>query len=154
MILRVAPRAMQVRPLAHGDIADWVDLRAALWPEQPREELEAEGCAAIAAESPLVVFVADVDGRLAGFIEISLRSYAEGCTGSPVPYVEGWYVRSEARRRGIGGALMRAVEAWCRERGHAELGSDALAENALSRAAHAALGFGEVETLVVFRKVL
>jgi len=145
---------MQVRPLDRGEIASWVDLRAALWPDQPRDELESEGRAAIDAESPLVVFVADDGARLVGFIEISLRTYAEGCDGSPVPYVEGWYVRDDARRHGVGGALMRAVEAWCRERGYVELGSDALADNRLSRVAHAALGFGEVETLVVFRKRL
>ncbi len=145
---------MEIRPLDRADIGEWVDLRAALWPDQSRAELESEGRAAIAAESPLVVFVADDDGRLAGFIEISLRSHAEGCDGSPVPYVEGWYVRDDARRRGIGGALLRAVEAWCREHGYDELGSDANADNRLSRVAHGALGFGEVETLVVFRKSL
>ena len=145
---------MQIRPLDRVDIAAWVELRAALWPDQPREELESEGRAAIEAASPLVVFVAVDGARLQGFIEISLRTYAEGCEGSPVPYVEGWYVRDEARRSGIGGALMRTVEAWCRERGYAELGSDALADNRLSRVAHAALGFDEVETLVVFRKRL
>jgi aminoglycoside 6'-N-acetyltransferase I len=79
---------MQIRPLHRADIAAWVDLRAALWTDQSREELESEGRAAIGAESPLVVFVAD-DARLLGFIEISLRTYAEGCDGSPVPYVEG-----------------------------------------------------------------
>jgi aminoglycoside 6'-N-acetyltransferase I len=145
---------MQIRPLARADIADWVELRAALWTDQPREELESEGRAAIEAASPLVVFVADERPRLVGFIEISLRAYAEGCNGSPVPHVEGWYVREAQRRGGIGGALMGAVEAWCRERGYQELGSDALADNRLSRVAHAALGFGEVETLVVFRKPL
>jgi aminoglycoside 6'-N-acetyltransferase I len=145
---------MQVRPLDRDDIAGWVDLRTALWPDQARDELESEGRAAIATASPLVVFVADDGERLQGFVEISLRSYAEGCDGSPVPYVEGWYVRDDARRHGIGGELMRAVEAWCRERGYGELGSDANADNRLSRVAHAALGFGEVETLVVFRKRL
>jgi len=39
-------------------------------------------------------------------------------------------------------------------RGYAELGSDARADNRLSHLAHAALGFDEVETLVVFRKAL
>jgi aminoglycoside 6'-N-acetyltransferase I len=71
-----------------------------------------------------------------------------------VPYVEGWYVRDGYRRRGIGRALMRAVEDWCRVRGFVEFGSDANADNRLSRDAHAALGFEEVETLVVFRRAL
>ena len=50
--------------------------------------------------------------------------------------------------------LMRAVEDWCRARGFVELGSDANADNRLSRDVHAALGFDEVETLVVFRRGL
>ena len=145
---------MRVRRLDSADIPRWVELRAELWPDQSRDELDTEGRVALAADPPLIVFVADVDDTLAGFIELGLRSVAEGCSGSPVPYVEGWYVRSEDRRHGIGGALVRAVEAWCRERGYCELGSDALAHNRLSRIAHAALGFGEVETLVVFRKTL
>jgi aminoglycoside 6'-N-acetyltransferase I len=144
---------MRVRPLERADFDAWIDLRARLWTDQSRDELAKEGRDAVGAGS-LVVFVADEDERLAGFIELSLRSYAEGCGGSPVPYVEGWFVRDDARRRGIGGALMRAVEAWCRERDHDELGSDAHADNRLSRVAHRALGFDEVETLVIFRKRL
>jgi aminoglycoside 6'-N-acetyltransferase I len=145
---------MQVRRLNTADIARWVELRAELWPDQSRDELDAEGRLALAADPPLVVFVAESDGTLAGFIEIGLRSVAEGCSSSPVPYVEGWYVQTASRRHGIGGALMHAAESWCRARGYHEFGSDALADNRLSRIAHAALGFKEVETLVVFRKVL
>ena len=145
---------MRVRRLDSADIPRWVDLRAELWPDQTRDELDTEGRAALAADPPLIVFVAEVDDVLAGFIELGLRSVAEGCASSPVPYVEGWYVEAASRRRGIGGALMHAAESWCRELGYREFGSDALADNRLSRIAHAALGFEEVETLVVFRKAL
>lgn len=145
---------MNVRALESADIASWMELRAALWPDQSRDELESEGRAALAVSPPLNVFVADVGGILAGFVEFGFRSYAEGCDTSPVPYVEGWYVSDDYRRRGIGGALMRAVEDWCRARGFVELGSDANADNRLSRDVHAALGFEEVETLVVFRRAL
>ena len=145
---------MRVRRLDSADIPRWVELRAALWPDQSRDELDAEGRVALAADPPLIVFVAEVDDALAGFIELGLRSVAEGCASSPVPYVEGWYVEAASRRRGIGGALMHAAESWCRELGYREFGSDALADNRLSRVAHAALGFEEVETLVVFRKAL
>lgn len=34
----------------------------------------------------------DASGRLLGFVELSLRPYAEGCASSPVPYIEAWYV--------------------------------------------------------------
>ncbi len=102
----------------------------------------------------MVVFVAEENGTLVGFLELGLRSVAEGCTSSPVPYVEGWYVAADWRRRGVGGALMQAAEEWSRARGYTELGSDTEEANRLSRAAHAALGFEEVETLVVLRKPL
>ena len=145
---------MRVRPLDHADIAHWIELRSELWPEQSASELDTEGRAGLVADPPLIVFVAEVDGALAGFIEFGFRSVADGCVNSPAPYIEGWYVRQDSRRRGFGGALMRAVETWCRERGYTELGSNALVDNRLSRSAHVALGFGEVETLVVFRKPL
>jgi aminoglycoside 6'-N-acetyltransferase I len=145
---------MKVRTLVAADIREWVELRAALWPDQSLDELEVEGRAALAKDPPLVVFVAEVDSVLAGFIEFGFRSVAEGCETSPVPYVEGWFVRDDYRRRGIGAALMLAVENWCRARGFVELGSDANASNRLSRDVHAALGFEEVETLVVFRRAL
>ncbi len=147
-------RMMLIRPLGEGDIPRWIELRTELWPHEPPAELEAQGRAALAAEPPLVVFVAEEHGTLVGFLELDIRSVAEGCTSSPVPYVEGWYVAAGRRRRGIGGALMRAAEDWSRQRGYTELGSDTEAANRLSREAHAALGFEEVVTLVVFRKQL
>lgn len=145
---------MVVRPLEHPDIPRWVALRAALWPDDDPADLDAQGRKALAADPPLVVFVAEEAGEPVGFLELGLRPYAEGCAGSPVPYVEGWYVQPGWRGWGLGAALMRAAETWARERGYTELGSDTWADNGLSRAAHAALGFEEVETLVVFRKAL
>jgi len=49
---------------------------------------------------------------------------------------------------------MRAGEAWAREKGFAEIASDALIENAASLAAHRALGFQEIERIVCFAKAL
>src|SRR6185295_5352649 len=137
---------MPVRLFREADFPRWIALRAELWPE--------EAPAALEAEPPLTIFVAEEGGSVVGFLELGFRAYAEGCTSSPVPYVEGWYVGADWRRRGIGGALMRAAEEWSRSRGFPELASDTLADNRLSRTAHEALGFEEVETLVVFRKAL
>lgn len=145
---------MNIRLLETSDIPQWIQLRSELWPHESRMALETEGRASLVEESPLIVFVAAEGERLAGFLELDLRSYGEGCTSSPVPYVEGWYVAPDWRRRGVGGALMHAAEQWSRERGYTELGSDTEELNRLSRDAHAALGFEEVETLVVFRKAL
>ncbi len=145
---------MPIRPLEERDIPRWIALRTELWPHESPAELDREGRAALEAEPPLVVFVAEENGTPVGFLELGLRSVVEGCTSSPVPYVEGWYVAADWRRRGVGGALMQAAEEWSRARGYTELGSDTEEVNRLSRAAHAALGFEEVETLVVFRKPL
>jgi GNAT superfamily N-acetyltransferase len=93
-------------------------------------------------------------GRLAGFVEVGTRSVAESCESSPFAYLEGWYVDADARRRGIGTALVRAAEEWARAKGFREFASDAQLTNAASHLAHAALGFIEVERLVAYRKVL
>ena len=144
---------MIIRLLQLTDISPWIQLRSELWPLQSREELDNEGRAALVADS-LIVFVAAEGEALIGFVEMDLRSYGEGCASSPVPYVEGWYVAPDWRRRGVGAALMQAAEEWSRAQGYTELGSDTEEFNRLSRDAHAALGFEEVETLVVFRKAL
>jgi aminoglycoside 6'-N-acetyltransferase I len=154
MFLGDAGMETRVRSLETPDIPRWAELRARLWPGESVDDLRAEGEVVIAAEPPLTVFVAEQNGDLVGFLELGLRSVAEGCTSSPTPYVEGWYVEPDWRRRGVGGALMTAAEDWSRAHGYAELGSDTEEVNRLSRDAHAALGFEEVETLVVFRKAL
>ncbi len=94
------------------------------------------------------------DGRLGGYIEAGTRVYAEGCDSSPVAYVEAWYVDEDLRRRGWGGRLVAAVEAWARDRGLSELASGAPLDNRTSIAAHKALGFSEVERQVHFAKRL
>jgi aminoglycoside 6'-N-acetyltransferase I len=99
-------------------------------------------------------FVAEDDGRLVGFLELDQRKYAPGCQSSPVPFIEGWYVDPEARRRGVGRALVKAAEDWARAAGFTEIGSDAESENADSIAAHGALGYMEVERVVCFRRAL
>lgn len=69
-------------------------------------------------------------------------------------YLEGWYVAPDCRRQGVGTDLVQAAEAWARERGCRELGSDTHIENVVSRQAHRALGFEEGRPVVHFRKAL
>jgi len=89
-----------------------------------------------------------------GFIELSIRPHAEGCTSDRVAFVEGWFVEAGHRGRGVGAALMAAAEEWARARQCTELASDTQTFNEESIAAHNALGFEEVERLVCFRKSL
>lgn len=133
-------------------------MRAALWPDTDVAELRGEVDAFFAARSgpvlPQRVFVAEADGRLLGMLELSLRPYADGCHSSPVPYIEAWYVAPDARRQGIGSALIQAAEEWAVQHGHTEMASDALLDNSVSERAHLALGFKEVERAIRFRKTL
>ncbi len=148
---------MRLRPLELRDRRAWAEMRAALWPEADAAELAHETIKHFAGvKAAEEVWVAEdvVIGRLLGFLELSLRAYAEGCASSPVPFVEAWYVTAEARHSGVGRALIEAAENWSRLRGFAELGSDAALENDPSHAAHQALGFEEVERIVCYRKSL
>jgi aminoglycoside 6'-N-acetyltransferase I len=145
---------MKIREITENDRPDWVRLRDALWPGsrwdhdvETRKHFEAR------ADRP-IVFVADAGGRLVGFLELDFRKYAPGCTSSPVPFIEGWYVELAMRGQGVGRALIEAAEAFARASGHHEIASDAELENAGGIAAHGAVGFEEAERTVCFRKSL
>jgi aminoglycoside 6'-N-acetyltransferase I len=146
---------MHIRAYRSTDFPEWLRMRRALWPEIAREDEEADAAAWLARPDAIVLVAARPgDTGLAGFAELGTRPYADGCDTSPVAYLEGWYVDADVRRRGVGGALVRAGEAWARERGCRELASDALLENIVSQTAHEALGFAEVERAVHYRKDL
>jgi aminoglycoside 6'-N-acetyltransferase I len=149
-----------VRAARGGDREQLARLRAALWPESSAEEhskelleiLEGKGFGTM----PLIELVAeDGSGMLVGFVEVGLRSHADGCDVShAVGYVEGWYVAESHRQRGIGRQLVVAAEEWARKRGCVEMGSDALLDNDLSHRVHEALGYAVVDRCVRFRKTL
>ncbi len=147
----------EIRSATLHDAPAWLAMRQALWPE--------EGTAGHASEiqeffagrlrMPLAVLLAVHDsGAPFGFAELSIRPYAEDCVTDRVAYLEGWYVIPEARRQGVGRALVAAAEQWALAQGCTEFGSDALIDNAVSAAAHRALGFVETVQIRCFRKPL
>jgi aminoglycoside 6'-N-acetyltransferase I len=105
---------------------------------------------------PLTILVAQLESsELGGFVEVGLRSCAEGCDPSrPAGYVEGWYVAEPRRRQGIGAALLAAAEGWARQQNCREMASDAQLHNKISQQVHLALGFEEVERSVNYGKAL
>jgi aminoglycoside 6'-N-acetyltransferase I len=132
-------------------------MRRALWPEDEGGGAHADDIDRFFAGErrllPLEVLIAlDDHGTAAGFAELCIRPYAEGCVTDRVAYLEGWYVEPWARRRGIGRLLVTAAEAWARAQGCSEFASDALLDNETSAAAHRAIGFVEVECIRCFRK--
>lgn len=146
----VVSLSMEIRPLDKADVEAWLDMRHRLSPYYERSELAAEVSEWSAGRTG--VMVANLNGRLVGFAEVTMRDRAPGCTTSPVGYLEGWWVESGHRRRGIGTALLKTSEQWARVRGATEFGSDAHADNEASRAAHGAFGFVEKSAVVRFHK--
>ena len=148
-----------IRPAIPDDLRETAALRHALWPDGSLEEHTRELTAILAGRPPgilpLVVLVAEEDARLVGFVEVGLRSYADGCDRDrPVGYLEGWYVIPAWRRRNIGARLVAAAEAWSRSQGCKELASDTWADNLDSQRAHEKLGFEVVDRCVNYRKPL
>src|SRR2546429_8930863 len=96
---------------------------------------------------PLTIFVAEVsDGTLVGFLEVDLRSHADGCNPSQaVGYIEGWYVDEDYRHRGIGKKLLAKAEASARSHRCLEIASDAIIANEPSPRAHGDLGLEDVD---------
>jgi aminoglycoside 6'-N-acetyltransferase I len=146
---------MQVRPVTPADFDEWLRMRSALWPDCPAEHHQREMEEALDNPAALATFVAErPEGGLCGFLEASLRNYADGCDTSPVGYLEGWYVDPDWQRRGVGRALVAAAESWAAGKGCQEMASDCLLDNQASLAAHLALGYAEAERLIHFCKPL
>jgi len=150
----------RVRPAQLSDNHALAALRAQLWPDAEASEhlleLDAVLRTGMNGTLPMAILVSqDESGALTGFLEVGLRSHADGCDAArPVGFIEGWFVRESHRKRGVGRELMRAAEDWARAHGSRELASDALIDNPGSHAAHQAMGFEVVDRCVHLRKQL
>jgi aminoglycoside 6'-N-acetyltransferase I len=146
--------AVRIRTMDRGDRAVWLQMRGALWPEEPtvahagmiEEVLGDEGAWGFIAETAA--------GIPLGFAEVSIRKAANGCATQPVPFLEGIWVRNANRRQRVGAALIQHIETFLANLGYRELGSDTLIDNLASQHAHIAWGFVETERVVYYRKEL
>ncbi len=135
-------------------------LHLQLWPECSLEEEKAVIdeliSTGMSGTLPAAVFVAEAnEGAVIGFLEVGLRSHADGCDpAQPVGFVEGWFVLAASRNQGVGRALMSAAEDWARQQGAIEMASDAWITQEDSHRVHEAMGFEVVDRCVHFRKSL
>jgi len=129
-------------------------MRTALWPETTQDQHRKEMEFTVSYADRYNVCVCEDQGSLVGFAEVLLREWAEGCTSSPVGYLEGWYVVSRVRHAGVGKMLLKAAEDWARSRGCTEMASDTELGNEVSEAAHLELGFQVAAQVIAFRKDL
>ena len=134
------------------DRDEWLRMRTALWPDDHRGDVDRY----FSGEMPgMAVFVVPrSEGGLCGFAEWALRSFADGCTTSPVGYLEGVWVDEDARRTGVGARLVDVGREWCRAQNCTEVGSDCAIDNEPSRRFHLAQGFTEVVRAILFRSDL
>jgi len=135
------------------DFIAYCALRIKLWPMHDATN-HREAAEIVADGNRWAVFVARLDGLAVGFVEAHLRDYAEGASSSPVGFIEGWYVAPDARKQGIGRALVAAGENWARDRGCIEMASDTQADNTISIEAHQRIGYQITERLVSFLRRL
>jgi aminoglycoside 6'-N-acetyltransferase I len=143
-----------IRQMGAADRTVWAGMRAALWPDETPQQ-QAEGIDQLIKDGEAWGFIAEtLASAAAGFAEIAIRKYANGCDSRPVAFLEGIWVSKEFRRRGIGAQLVRHIESFLTARGFHELGSDTPLDNGVSQSAHLGWGFSETERIVYFRKPL
>ncbi len=106
----------------------------------------------VSARRGAIASTADI--KLAGFADIGIRTYADGCTNQPVLYLEGIWIDPQCRRQSIGRHLLEFVSRWAKSEGFMEICSDTDIKNLTSHSAHSAWGFSETSRITNFRKPL
>lgn len=156
----VAMDDVVVRRAEQGDIPHVAEMCNCLWPDASVEEHTRDLKSLLGPKAPgmlptVILLAHQTRGWPVGFIEIGLRSHADGCDPSqPVGYIEGWYVVPAFRRQKLGARLISAAEDWARSQGCVEMASDTWLDNLESQHAHQALGFEIVDRCVHYRKQL
>jgi aminoglycoside 6'-N-acetyltransferase I len=147
---------VRVAPATAADAAGWTAMRTALWPRGGNGAHATDIAELLMDAGETINLIArGPDGVALGFAEAALRrDYVNGCKTSPVAFLEGIFVKPEARGKGVARAMVGAVEAWAREQGCTEFASDTAPDNFVSQDMHRALGFEETQRVVFFRKVL
>lgn len=145
---------MEVRLIEKKDFPEWLKLRYDLWPYHTLENLEKEMKDIYAELDIKPVFFAEENGIVYGFIELSIHDSAPGCLTNKIGFIEGWYVKPEFRKLGIGKKLVEMGEQWAKSKGCTEMASDTNERYPDSPIAHISLGFEEVNVPLHYKKVL
>jgi len=145
---------MQIRKAETIDLTQLTGLALGLWPEHDPEELKQE-LGQLLSREDAAFFLAWEEQHALGFSQCQLRrDYVEGTESSPVGYLEGIYVDTPWRRKGIAKALVQSCRSWAREQGCREFASDCELSNEESLRFHLALGFREAGRIICFTSKL
>lgn len=144
---------MLIRSATAADVPTLARLACCLWGGTPDERLA--DFAQLDASPEAACFLAFDGGDAIGFAQCQLRhDYVEGCSTSPVGFLEGLYVAPAHQRQGVAKQLIAACEDWSRRLGCTEFASDCELDNTASLAFHLAAGFEEAGRTIWFRKDL
>jgi aminoglycoside 6'-N-acetyltransferase I len=141
-----------IRRFRKNDIAAYALARRKLWPNHGIKEFRRELNGLLKTRHFFSWLAIDSEGKIIGFLEASMRPYANGCRFSPVLFLEGIWVDDRFRKQGIGDLLLKNLEAFARKKKLREIGSDCLFSNKLSVAIHRKWKFKETMRVVYFRK--
>lgn len=77
----------------------WVEMARRLWPDYNAKDLQQILFRNLKSPNHKHWLCVNSAGEVIGFIDLSLRhDYVEGCSTTPVGYIEGLYVRPEHRK--------------------------------------------------------
>jgi GNAT superfamily N-acetyltransferase len=91
------------------------------------------------------VFVAESDGRVVGFAAAGTRKHWAGDTDA---YIGELVVASDHTERGIGRALVGAIETWARQFGYGRVTLETGAQNHEARSFYQRLGYTDEEVVL------
>ena len=145
------PPSFTIRPMTAGDALAVSLLSAQLSEQVPATEIT-ERLALFSFRDDHGSFVAAQDGVVAGWVDvfgvhmlISPRFFAE---------IGGLVVDVNARRQGVGRALMAQAEAWAWERGYAEVRLRSGLHRTEAHEFYQSIGYKLTKTSHMFRKVI
>ena len=134
------------------EISEYHRMRHTLWPKHEEHELYEEmlkilkGKTFYRNELSWTIFVAlRENGKLGGFIEITLYPELDFTNSKPVGFIEGWYVDEDLRKIGVGRELANTAIKWVMAQGCTEIASDVEEDNLISQMAHIRLDFIETK---------
>ncbi len=141
---------MKLVPIDRNDFSLWKDMRSDLYrtldDEYNFKEMEKIFDNAIWH----CQFIEDHE-KIVGFIELSLRNIVDGCLSSPVPYLEGLYIKPAYRGKGLGRKVISILIQWCSENGFSEMATDTEITNEKAQRFYESVGFKEVDRVVEYR---
>jgi len=151
---------LTIRPARDGDrefVADFasilLEFGSPAWPEakllEPGFREVLARAVDDAGERTAVLIAESTGGRRLGFISLKVRP---DVTGTDRAHVADLAVAADARRLGVGSALMEAAEEWARGQGLATISLEAWSTNERALAFYRELGF-RPESLCLYKEV-